>query len=343
MSEALQKHTVKSLIDSDAFKGRIKQLLGERAPQFCTSVIQISQDNKMARCEPNSIIAAAMIAGTLDLPINPNLAFAYIVPYGSMAQFQIGYKGYVQLAMRSGQYKRLNVTVVYEGELMKYDRVKSDVVLDETQRKSDKVIGYVAYFELVNGAEHAEYWDKSTVEKHAARFSQAYKAKKMDSPWFQDFDAMAKKTVLKSLLSHWGPLSVQMQTAVLGDQSARASLDAEPEFIDTTSSVQEEDPKIRKPRGKKEELAAAAPEPDKNATMEVVPKTRDEIVAHVIGKLDASKVPMDDLTDYLSGQGLCRNAKDYTDMELLPPSIFEAMYVNDSAILNKIIKLYGKA
>ena len=239
MSEQLQKTgiTLKSLVESPAYANRFKQVLGERAPQFVSSLIQISGNGKLRECDPHSVIAAGMIAAALDLPINPNLGCAYVIPYdgrdGLKASFQMGYKGFVQLANRSGMYRRLNVANVHEGELLKYDRVKADVVIDESQRKSEKVVGYVAYFELSNGCEHAEYWTLDMVEKHAARFSFAFRQKKKDSPWFTDFDAMARKTVLKSLLSHWGPLSIQMQQAVTRDMTTQASPDAEIEFPDT--------------------------------------------------------------------------------------------------------------
>lgn len=230
--------TVKSLLAAPAYKTRFEELLRDNAPQFMSSLIQISQDWKLKNCDPHSVIAASMTAASLDLPINPNLGFAWIIPYKDKASFQLGYKGLVQLANRSGQYNRINVIEVYEGELVKVDRLTSDLTIDPAQRTSDKIVGYAAYFRLSNGHEHAEYWDVATVQKHAKRFSQAFRAGKQDSPWFTDFDAMAKKTVLKSLLSHWGPLSVAMQKAVVEDGGQRALPDSEISFPDSTEPEQ---------------------------------------------------------------------------------------------------------
>ena len=228
--------SVKSLLAAPAYQKRFSELLKENSPQFCSSLVQISQSWSLSKCDPHSVIAAAMTAAALDLPINPNLGFAWVIPYKDKASFQLGYKGLVQLANRSGQYHRINVTEVYEGELESHNRLTSDLVLDPAKKKSEKVIGYAAYFRLSNGHEHAEYWSVETVKNHAARFSQAYRAKKQDSPWFTDFDAMAKKTVLKSLLSHWGPLSVAMQKAVIEDNSVRAMPESEMEFPDRPQS-----------------------------------------------------------------------------------------------------------
>lgn len=231
-SVATRQPTVKSLVESDAYKGRFKQVLGEKAPQFVSSLVQISQSWHLSKCEPNSVIAAAMTAAALDLPIDRNLGFAHIVPYGDKAQFQMGYKGFTQLGMRSGQYKLLNVTEVYEGELTKFDRVRAEVIIEQENKKSDKVIGYVAFMQLLNGFEHSEYWTLEMVRRHAEQFSQAYKKKKMDSPWYTAFDAMAKKTVLKTLLSHWGPMSIQMNKALVEDQSVHTDIDTEVTYPD---------------------------------------------------------------------------------------------------------------
>jgi recombination protein RecT len=213
--------SLRSLVESPAYKSRFNEVLRDRAPQFVASLVQlVNASPQLQRCEPNTIIAAAITAAALDLPIEKNLGFAYIVPYGDQAQFQIGYRGLVQLAIRTSQYKFLNVTPVYEGELDLHNPLTSEIVLDTKKRKSDKIVGYAAYFRLVNGFEHAEYWDVQTVEDHARRYSQAYKSGR-ETPWKTDFPKMAMKTVLKSMLSHWGIMSVEMQGAIINDESVR--------------------------------------------------------------------------------------------------------------------------
>lgn len=224
--------SLRGLLDSDAYKGRFQALLGERAPQFISTLIQLSQGWGLRDCDPNSIIASAMTAAALDLPIDKNLGFAHIVPYGNVAQFQLGYKGFVQLGLRSGQYLRLNTTEVYDGELISFDRVRGDFVLDPTKKtKPAKVVGYVAYMRLVNGYEQFDYWTVEEVEDHAMQYSKAY-AKGKETPWKTNFDAMALKTVIKSLLSHWGILSVQMQKALVADQGVQVSVDSEIQYPD---------------------------------------------------------------------------------------------------------------
>jgi recombination protein RecT len=206
---------------------RFRQLLNDRAPQFVASLVQlISSKTKLAKCDPNTVFAAAITAAALDLPIDPNLGFAHIVPYGDQAQFQLGYKGFIQLAIRTGQYKFLNCCIVHEGELEGLNELTGEVVFNLKSRTSDNVIGYAAYFKLMNGYEHAEYWSCAEVEAHAKRYSQAYQ-KGYETPWKTDFDAMALKTVIKSLLSHWGIMSVEMQRALTSDQAVRKSVDAE--------------------------------------------------------------------------------------------------------------------
>lgn len=172
-----RRASVKSLIESDQYKGRLKDLLGRRAPQFAMSLIQVSQTFSLSDCEPNSVIAAAMIAASLDLPINPNLGFAWIIPYntkdGKRGQFQMGYKGFIQLAQRTAAYKHINSAIVYQGELIRYDRIKGVVEINEKKRKKDaEPSGYAAYFSMNNGYEHALYWTVAQVKAHAERYSQ---------------------------------------------------------------------------------------------------------------------------------------------------------------------------
>lgn len=206
--------TVKSLLAGPEMKKRFDDVLKDKAPQFMSSLINLVNGNQdLKKIEPMSIIQSAMIAATLDLSIDKNLGQAWIVPYKGKSQMQLGYKGYIQLAQRSGQYKKMTVNNVYKGELVKWNRFDETLEIDETLRESDEVIGYHAKFELVNGFIKEAYWSKEEVIKHKNRFS------KTDFVWKTDFDAMAQKTVLKNLISKWGPLSIEMQQALRTDSS----------------------------------------------------------------------------------------------------------------------------
>jgi len=209
-----EQSMVRHMLNSDAVKQKFQDVLGERTPGFISSVISAcSQNSLLAKASPDSVIASAMMAATLDLPINQNLGFAHIVPYGGTAGFQLGWRGYVQLAMRTGQYKTIHVTPLYEGEEYTVDRITGEVVV-MGERTGDKEIGYLAFFELVSGFRKAIVWSKAQAEKHGKRYSKSYS----NGPWSSDFSSMAQKTVLKQLLSKWGPLSIQMQRAIEADQ-----------------------------------------------------------------------------------------------------------------------------
>jgi len=216
--------TLSALVKQDAIKARFQELLGQKAPGFLASVLNVVNNNSLLKeCNPQEILSQAAIAATLDLPINPNLGFAYIVPYKEKGgtprpQFQLGYRGYIQLAMRTGLYKTINATHVFEGEIESYNRITGEVVFSQDGAKSDKIVGYIAYFKLINGFEKFEYWPLEKVRAHAKRFSQSYRSG-TSSPWQTDFDAMATKTVLKSLLHRYGILSIEMQTAIQADQA----------------------------------------------------------------------------------------------------------------------------
>src|SRR5690606_2449920 len=140
-----------------------------------------------------------------------NLGYAWVVPYGNRAQFQLGYKGYVQLALRTGKYRAINAIPICEGELIKWNPLTEELVVDFEQRKSDAIIGYAGYFELVNGFRKSVYWTKEEIEAHRKRFS------KSDFGWKNDYDAMALKTVIRNMLSKWGILSIEMQEAYVKD------------------------------------------------------------------------------------------------------------------------------
>lgn len=258
--------SLRQMVEQPAYKKRFQELLKDRAPQFVSSMIQVAQsNNQLAQANPNSIISAALIAASLDLPIDRNLGFAHIVPYKGNAQFQMGYKGFVQLAVRTGQYRFLNACVVHEGELISHDALTGEVVIDPAKRTSDTVIGYAGYFKLVNGYEHAEYWTAEDVKKHAKRYSQAYSSGR-ESPWKTNFDEMALKTVIKDLLSHWGILSVEMQRAISGDQGTTFAEGQEPVFLDNDRPQEAKGPSFGAPS------ATAPPDVEPPIEIEVEPQ-----------------------------------------------------------------------
>lgn len=157
-----QGTTMKGLLSSPAVMKRFEEVLGKRANQFTASILSLYNSEKMLqKAEPMSVISSAMIAATLDLPIDKNLGYAWVVPYAGKAQFQLGYKGYIQLALRTGQYRNINVIEVYEGELVKWNRLTEEIELDFENKQSDKVVGYTGYFELINGFRKTVYWSKA--------------------------------------------------------------------------------------------------------------------------------------------------------------------------------------
>lgn len=226
-----QANPVVNILRGDKMQSMVQERLGKRAGQFTTSLISLVNANeKIANCTPMTVIQAALTAASMDLPINQNLGFAYIVPYKNHqvmeAQFQMGWKGFVQLAQRSGLFKTINTTEVREKEVTNRDRMTGELTFiwddDDQTRNKKSVIGYLAYFELLNGFNKSLYMTKSEIEKHAGRYSQAYRSKgasSFKSPWETDFDLMAQKTVLKQLLSKFAPLSTEMQTAMDNDQA----------------------------------------------------------------------------------------------------------------------------
>jgi recombination protein RecT len=202
----------------------------------------VNNTKALAECESMSIVSAAIIAASLDLSLDPNLGYSAIVPFNDKqadgkylkkAQFQIMYKGLIQLALRSGQYKKLGCTEIYEGQIISENPLTGDYEFDFSV-KGKAVVGYAAYFLLNTGFEKTEYWPIEKVKNHGLRFSQTFK--KGFGLWKDDFDSMAKKTVLKSLISKWGALSIEVQNAVKFDQSVVKSDNSyqtfEPDYID---------------------------------------------------------------------------------------------------------------
>ncbi|MBO4787071.1 MAG: recombinase RecT [Prevotella sp.] len=224
MSNAIttqQPQSLQQLMNSGAVMKKLNDVLGseKKAAAFISSVISVANGNSMLRqSNPMTILGSAMVAATLDLPVVPTLGLAYIVPYKNQAQFQLGYKGLIELAERSGQFKNIIDEAVYEGQLIKRNKFTGEYEFDEDAKTSDKIIGYMARMDLINGFSKTIFWTKEEVEAHAKKFSQAFRSG-MNSPWKTDFDAMARKTVLKALFAKYAPKSVAMQQAVKFDQA----------------------------------------------------------------------------------------------------------------------------
>ncbi len=227
-------------LEQPAYKERFNAMLGERAPQFMASIINIASSQNFRNVEPTSILSAAAVAATLDLPIDKNLGFAWIIPYKNLAQFQIGWKGIVQLALRSGQYSGINAFKVNAEALGGYDNIGDPIILWEHLDKTKQAAGYAFAWRLNSGFSKIVYWSKKEVEAHAARYSQAFKAGRKDSPWFSDFDKMALKTVVMNALRSWGVLSVEMRQAAVLDQSAAIDIDAREIYPDNDGNLEDE-------------------------------------------------------------------------------------------------------
>lgn len=244
------------LMDSSGIKARINELLGRRAPQFTGSLVSlVNADTNMQKVfaeAPMTIIQAALKAATYDLPIDQGLGYAYIVPfknkqqdgsYRMEASFIMGYKGMYQLAMRTGVYKKLNVSDVRKGELISYNRLTEDIELqfieDEEEREKLPIIGYCGFFRLVNGMEKYIYLSIKQIRQHEEKFR---KGKYMGKGWRDDFDAMASKTVMRKLIGKWGIMSIDYQSATPAMLQAAEAIakgdDEDALTIDTSASVE---------------------------------------------------------------------------------------------------------
>ena len=277
----IKSNNIKDVVQSEAVKARLKEIMGDRGAAFGAALVQIvKQSFQLQKCDANSVIGAALTAAALDLSVDPNIGEAHIIPYGDQAQFQIGYKGFIQLAMRSGEYRAFGSTVVYDGELVAYDELTGELVIDKSLRKEDaQIIGYAAKFKLLNGFERGEYWTVDEMESHAMQYSKQYRYakgkpdKEANCLWITKRDEMAIKTVEKSLLNHYGPKSIQMKKAIKMDGGAVIDADSEevsyidnakestvtaPQFDETVVEVSAEPVKVEpaKPAAK----AAARPQ-----------------------------------------------------------------------------------
>lgn len=236
-----QKVTIQSLVHNEEFVSKAQDILQDGTPQFMASVLTLANSNKLlGECDPIKLYNCCLMAAALKLPFNQNLGQAYIVPFKGEPQLQIGWKGFIQLAQRSGQFKRINCSDVREGEIVKRDRLTGEIEfdwLDDAEREKKPVIGYVAYFELLNGYQQTLYMSKAEVEAHAKKYSQTYK--QGFGVWKDNFDAMARKTLIKRILNQFAPLSVDMAKAMEYDQA-----DANGRYPDNADRVEIVDAEI---------------------------------------------------------------------------------------------------
>jgi len=209
-------------IKSDAYQKLINNTLGDKevARKFVAEISSVVSNNPMLqKCDAGSILSAGLLAQSINLPLAPTLGFCYLVPYGNKAQFQISYRGLVQLAQRSKQFERLGVREVHEGEYIGQDEFGDDLFKFSHDFDNNKCVGYFAYFKLTNGFKKTMFWTVEQVKKHAQKYSKTFNSTSSTNVWRDNFDTMASKTVLKLLINRYAPMSVEMQKAVQADQA----------------------------------------------------------------------------------------------------------------------------
>lgn len=266
LTKASQKMGMTAYLTQDAVKNQINSIVGgNNGTRFITSIVSAVQTNPaLQECTNQSILSAALLGETLNLSPSPQLSYFYMVPFNDtkrgskVAQFQIGYKGLIQLAIRSGQYKKINVLSIKAGELEYFDPLNEEIkvklmVDDWDAREKAETIGYYASFELTNGFQKAMYWSKEQMENHALTYSQGYKAKKGYTFWEKNFDRMAEKTMLKQLLSRWGIMSTELMQAIDADETV-INEDGTKTYVETEEII---DVPAAAPAPTKEEKAAA--------------------------------------------------------------------------------------
>ena len=242
-----------SFINQTAIQSRIAKTIGsERGQRFITAIVSaVNNNSTLAECTNDSIYSGALLGESLNLSPSPQLGHYYLVPFkdkekGKVAQFQLGYKGYLQLAIRSGYYKKINVLDIKEGELIKYnpldEEIEVNLIEDEEKREEAKTVGYYAMFEYTNGFKKTLYWSKNKMIKHAKKYSKGYGADLEKGTtytfWSKDFDGMAFKTMLRQLISKWGIMSIEMQTAFTKDMGV-INGDGSVDYVDNQVNIEE--------------------------------------------------------------------------------------------------------
>lgn len=243
--------TISNYVKSDVVQSKIQEMFKDPAKvsQFVTSVISLVSSNADLKIvDKQTLLTACLNAASMNLPVNQNLGLAYIIPYKDKAQLQIGYKGFIQLAQRSGVFKTIDAKPIYEGQLEEEESF-GGIRFNWKGKKSDTIVGYAAYFKLLNGFEKILYMTNEELKKHGKRYSQTYK-KYGTGLWEDNFEAMATKTVIKLLLSKYAPLSIEMQKAVELDQAVDDSekvdyMDNRPPSLEENNRIKELD-RLRK-------------------------------------------------------------------------------------------------
>lgn len=266
-------------LSQDAVKDQINKAVGGKDGQrFITAIVSaVTVNPALSECSNASILSAALLGESLKLSPSPQLGHYYMLPFddkkkGMVAVFVLGYKGMIQLAIRSGQYKKINVLAIKEGELDFFDPLNEDIkvslMIDKwDEREAAETIGYYAMFELNNGFRKSIYWSKAQMEKHAEKYSPSYRAKKGYTFWEKDFDAMAYKTMLRQLIGKWGIMSIEMQRAFDDDMTFEAQ-DGTRNYVETEEYVAEspavevepkkEEPKVEQPKAEGDAQAVQA-------------------------------------------------------------------------------------
>ena len=251
-SRGNQRLGISAYLTADAVKNQINQVVGGKDGQrFISAIVSAVNTNPaLQQCTNQSILSGALLGESLKLSPSPQLGQYYLVPFndknkGKVAQFHLGYKGYIQLAIRSGQYKKLNVLAIKEGELIRFDPLNEEIevrlIEDEEEREQANTIGYYAMFEYTNGFRKAIYWSKRKMEAHALKYSKGYQAKKGYTFWEKDFDGMAYKTMLRQLISKWGIMSIDMASAI-DSNMAVINEDGTKDYVDNDATVFDMEP-----------------------------------------------------------------------------------------------------
>ncbi len=281
-SKGNQRLGITAYLTGDAVKNQINQVVGGKNGQrFISAIVSAVNTNPtLQECTNQSILSGALLGESLKLSPSPQLGHYYLVPFndknkGKVAQFQMGYKGYIQLAIRSGQYKKINVIAVKEGELEYFDplneEIKINMMIDKwDEREAAPTIGYYAMFELVNGFRKAIYWSKAQMEAHALKYSPGYKKDRRDGSnhtfWSKDFDGMAYKTMLRQLISKWGIMSIDMQSAIDADMAV-INEDGSKDYVDNDDSIIDaEPPQSEEPQPEPRQEAEKKPETTQQPT-----------------------------------------------------------------------------
>lgn len=260
---------LKSALNAPSVRQKFEEMLGKRSSQFMTSITSVVSNNALLqKADVNSIIMGSAVAASMDLPLNANLGYAALVPFnskdGCFAQLQVMVKGWTELFLRSGQCQSIICETVYEGQLVKKNKFTGEYVFDEDAKTSDKIIGFMAYFRLTNGFEKYEYMTIEEIKAHAQKFSQTFR--RGSGIWKEHFEEMAKKTVLKRLITKWAPKSIEMQRMAMFDQ---AVVNGNIEDIDNANAIYADN--------QKEERNERGEVTDFEEVQEVVDKSTGEI------------------------------------------------------------------